>query len=219
MWCPRNCCRGAECYGGLDLASSSDIAAFVLDFPSEPGETDRHVWLPVFWIPEDNMIERARKDRVPYDAWVRDGIVRATPGNVIDYGFIVRDIEALGLIYNIKEIAFDRWGAFQVSQALQGAGFEMIGFGQGYNSMSTPTKELLRMVLGRQLVHGANPALRWMADNLVVSQDAAGNVKPEKAKSREKIDGMVAGVMALDRATRNLNGQRSVYDSRGVLEL
>lgn len=210
--------EGAPCYGGLDLASSSDIASFVLCFPSEPGEEEHYAWLPFFWIPEENMVERARKDRVPYDAWVRDGLITATEGNVIDYGYIVRDIEALGERFNIREIAFDRWGAFQVSQALEGAGFTMVGFGQGFASMAGPTKELLRIVLDGKLSHGGHPVLRWMADNMVVSTDAAGNVKPNKAKSREKIDGIVAGIMALDRAMRHREAG-SVYEERGILEI
>ena len=210
--------EGAQCYGGLDLASTSDIASFCLDFPSEDGEDEQHAWLPFFWIPEDNMIERARKDRVPYDAWVRDGLITATEGNVIDYGFILRDIEQIGEKYNIQEIAFDRWGAFQVSQQLEGLGFTVVGFGQGYKSMSPPTTELLRLVKDKKLVHGGNPVLRWMADNLIVDTDPAGNVKPNKAKSREKIDGIVAGIMSLDRSIRHETGD-SVYDERGLLTL
>jgi len=207
--------EGATCYAGLDLASSSDIAALVLCFPAESGEDERYVWLPFFWVPQENLVERARKDRVPYDAWARDGLITATPGNVIDYERIARDIEALGQRFNIKEIAFDRWGAVQLSQQLAGAGFTMIGFGQGFASMSQPTRELLRVVLDGKLRHNGNPVLRWMADNLVVTQDPAGNIKPNKAKSREKIDGIVAGVMALDRAMRNANEGKSVYESRG----
>lgn len=209
---------GAICYGGLDLASTSDIAAFVLCFPHEAGEDEHYIWLPFFWIPEENIIERSRRDRVPYDAWARAGLLYVTPGNVIDYGFIVRTIEALGERYHIREIAFDRWGAFQVSQQLEGAGFTMVGFGQGFNSMSVPTKELLRIVLNHRLRHGGHPVLRWMADNMVVSTDPAGNVKPNKQKSREKIDGIVAGIMALDRAMRH-RASGSVYESRGVLTL
>ncbi|HFD40868.1 MAG TPA: terminase large subunit [Anaerolineae bacterium] len=210
--------EGAACYGGLDLASTSDIAAFVLCFPSEAGEEERFIWLPYFWIPRENMLERARRDRVPYDAWVRQGLITATEGNVIDYGYILRDIEALGERFNIREIAFDRWGAFQVSQQLEGMGFTMVGFGQGFVSMSPPMRELLRLVLNGRLVHGGHPVLRWMADNLVVSQDAAGNLKPNKAKSREKIDGIVAGLMALDRAIRH-EQPGSVYEQRGILTL
>ena len=207
---------GMACYGGLDLASSSDIAALVLAFPHDADEQEMFYWLPKFWIPRENMIARARKDRVPYDAWVRDGLMTATEGNVIDYGIIARDIEALGEQFDIKEIAFDRWGAFQISQQLEALGFTMVGFGQGFVSMSQPTKELLRVVLDGKLAHGGHPVLRWMADNVVVSTDPSGNVKPNKAKSREKIDGIVAGVMALDRAIRHGAAQKkSVYDTRG----
>lgn len=214
-----NLLQGSACYGGLDLASTSDLASFVLDFPPEEGEDSvAHAWLPFFWIPAENVEERVRRDRVSYDAWIRDGLVRVTPGNAIDYSFIIRDIEALGEIYNIREIAFDRWGAFQVSQQLEGAGFTMVGFGQGYASMSAPTQELLRMILAGELAHGGHPVLRWMADNVVVDSDAAGNMKPNKSKSREKIDGIVAGIMALDRATRH-QAAGSVYDERGIVTL
>lgn len=185
-------------------------------FPSEPGETEQYVWLPKFWIPEDNMIERARKDRVPYDAWVRDGFITATPGNTIDYGYIMRDIEALGEKYHIAEIAFDKWGAYQMSQMLEGLGFTMVGFGQGFFSMSPPTKDLMRLILDGKLRHGGHPVLRWMADNMVVTTDPAGNVKPNKQKSREKIDGIVAGIMSLDRAVRHETKRMSVYEKRGL---
>jgi phage terminase large subunit-like protein len=208
--------EGRECYGGLDLATTSDLAAFLLDFPPvEDG--DPHIWLPHFWIPKANMIERARRDRVPYDLWVRQGLITATEGNAIDYAFIAKDVEELGKRFNIREIAFDRWGAFQMSQQLEGIGFSMIAFGQGFVSMSPPMAELLRLVLDDKLRHGGNPVLRWMADNLAVSQDPAGNVKPDKKKSRQKIDGMVAGVMALDRAVRHGQGEPgSVYEERGL---
>lgn len=209
--------EGSQCYGGLDLASSSDIASFVLTFPPQD-EDGQYAWLPFFWIPEENMVERARKDRVPYDVWVRQGLITATEGNVIDYAYIVRDIEQLWERFNIQEIAFDRWGAFQVSQALEGAGLTMAAFGQGFVDMAEPTKELLRLVLGGKLAHGGHPVLRWMADNMVVSTDPAGNVKPNKAKSREKIDGIVAGIMGLGRAVRH-GGNESVYEERGILEV
>lgn len=206
---------GRLAYGGLDLASTTDIAAFVLCFPLEDG---LFAWLPRFWIPRDNMVERARRDRVPYDAWVRDGFMTATPGNVIDFTHIVADIREMGKRFKIAEIAFDRWGAVQVSQELTNAGFTMVQFGQGFASMASPTKELLRLVLDGKLRHGGQPVLRWMADNMTVEQDAAGNVKPSKKKSREKIDGMVAGIMGLDRALRN-ETRPSVYEGRGLVVL
>jgi len=210
---------GGKCYGGLDLASSSDIAAFALCFPSESGEAEHYTFRLRFWIPADNMVQRSLKDRVPYDAWVRDGLMNATPGNVIDFDRIVRDIDADSQQYDIQEIAFDRWGAFQVSNQLAGLGLTMVGFGQGFVSMSQPTKDLLRLTMSKQIHHGGNPVLRWMADNIVVDQDAAGNVKPNKAKSREKIDGVVASVMALDRAVKGRAQGASVYDQRGIRTL
>lgn len=208
--------RGRVSYGGLDLASSSDIAAFVLDFPPlEEGEP--HKWLASFWIPVENMLERARLHRVPYDLWVRQGFIKATEGNVIDYATIAVDILALSTQFGFREIAYDDWGAVQMSQQLEAEGFTMISFRQGFKSMSPPTIELNRLVLDKKFAHGGNPVLRWMADNLVVSTDAAGNLKPDKKKSREKIDGITAGVMALDRALRNGQGQPgSVYEERGL---
>ena len=202
---------GVPCYGGLDLASTVDIASLILDFPTEDPEL--HILLPRFWIPEANMVERALRDRVPYDAWVRQGFIKATPGNVIDYAQIVADIIELGKRFNIREIAFDRWGAFQLQQQLEGAGFTMIAFGQGFASMSGPTKELLRLVLDGKVAHGGHPVLRWMADNVMVTTDPAGNLKPDKKKSREKIDGIVASIMALDRAQRHGEGD-SIYEKQ-----
>lgn len=206
--------KGRHCYAGLDLASTTDIAALALAFP---GDGVFEVVMR-FWIPEENMRERVKRDRVPYDVWVRQGLIHATPGNVIDYGAIKHTIKTLATDFEIKEIAFDRWGAVQISQDLDAEGFTMVPFGQGYASMSGPTKELLNLVLSKKLRHGGNPVLRWMADNMVVKQDPAGNVKPDKSKSTQKIDGMVALVMALDRAMRHQN-VGSVYDERGILTL
>lgn len=208
-----------ECWGGLDLASTTDIAAFVLVF--EADEAGRHAIVPRFFIPQENMIERGRRDRVPYEAWVRDGLITATPGNVIDYDFILAEIARLRDRYQIRQIAFDRWGATAISQKMIEMGGDdwVVQFGQGFASMAHPTKELLRLVLDRKIAHGGNPVLRWMADNMVVRQDPAGNVKPDKAKSREKIDGMVALIMGLDLALRNSGEGRSVYEDRGILVL
>lgn len=203
---------GGLAYGGLDLASTTDVAAFAAVFPVD----DWYGVVMRFWIPRENMMERARRDRVPYDAWVRDGWITATPGNVIDFTRIVADIRELGKRFRIAEVAFDRWGAVQVSQELTNAGMTMVQFGQGFASMASPTKELLRLVLEGKLRHGGNPVLRWMADNLTVEMDAAGNVKPSKKRSREKIDGMVAMIMGLDRALRN-ESRPSVYEGRGLI--
>ena len=208
--------KGRLCYGGLDLSSTNDITSFVLVFPPTE-EDDNYYVLPYFWIPEENMEQRIKKDHVPYDIWERKGYLNATEGNVIHYAYIEKFIEELGKIYNIKEIAFDRWGAVQMTQDLDGLGFTVIPFGQGFKDMSSATKELMNLVLGKKLKHNGHPVLRWNMDNVCVRSDPAGNIKMDKSKSIEKIDGSVATVMALDRALRNQGSSNSVYDSRGLL--
>ena len=207
---------GRECYGGLDLSSSIDITAFVLVFPPRD-DTEKYVFLPYFWIPEENMARRVRRDHVPYDVWEKQGFLETTEGDVIHYGFIESFIEDLGKRFHIKEIAFDRWGAVQMVQNLEGLGFTVVPFGQGFKDMSPPTKRLMELVLERNVAHGGHPVLRWMMDNIFVRTDPAGNIKPDKEKSTEKIDGAVAAVMALDRAVRNGGSTGSVYDERGIL--
>ena len=207
---------GRECYGGLDLSSSTDITAFVLIFPPRT-EEEKYIILPYFWIPEENMRLRVRRDHVPYDVWEQQGFLKTTEGNVIHYGFIERFIDDLGKKFHIKEIAFDRWGAVQMVQNLEGLGFTVVPFGQGFKDMSPPSKELMKLTLEKKLAHGGHPVLRWMMDNIFIRQDPAGNIKPDKEKSTEKIDGAVATVMALDRAIRNGISTGSIYDDRGIL--
>ena len=205
-----------ECYGGLDLSSSIDITAFVLVFPPRD-DLEKYVILPYFWIPEENMVQRVRRDHVPYDVWEKQGMLMTTEGNVIHYGFIESYIDSLGKKFHIKEIAFDRWGAVQMVQNLEELGFTVVPFGQGFKDMSPPSKELMKLTLEQKLAHGGHPVLRWMMDNIFVRTDPAGNIKPDKEKSTEKIDGAVAAVMALDRAIRNGGSSGSVYDDRGIL--
>ncbi len=208
---------GRECYGGLDLSSSIDITAFVLVFPPRD-DAEKYIILPYFWIPKENMRLRVRRDHVPYDVWERQGCLMTTEGNVIHYGFIENFIDELGKKFHMKEIAFDRWGAVQMVQNLEGLGFTVVPFGQGFKDMSPPSKRLMELVLEKKVAHGGHPVLRWMMDNIFVRTDPAGNIKPDKEKSTEKIDGAVAAVMALDRAIRN-EGKHdgSVYDDRGIL--
>ena len=210
--------EGRICYGGLDLSSTTDLTAFVLVFPPETEDGSFDV-LPFFWMPEDNIPLRVNRDHVPYDIWAKEGQILTTEGNVVHYGFIESFIEELGERYNIKEIAFDRWGAVQMSQNLDDLGFTVVPFGQGYKDMSPPSKELMKLVLEGKIRHGGHPVLRWCADNIFIRTDPAGNIKPDKEKSTERIDGAVALVMALDRAIRNQAGDRetSVYDERGLL--
>lgn len=209
--------KGRVCYGGLDLSSTTDITAFVLVFPPED-EDDKYYILPYFWIPEDNLELRVRRDHVNYDLWEKQGFLKTTEGNVVHYGYIEKFIEALGEEYNIREIAFDRWGAIQMVQNLEGMGFTVVPFGQGFKDMSPPTKELMKLTLEQKLAHGGHPVLRWMMDNIYIRTDPAGNIKADKEKSTEKIDGAVATIMALDRAIRCGGGTgSSVYDDRGLL--
>jgi len=208
--------KGKVCYAGLDLSATMDLTALALVFP----DGDSYDVLMHFWIPKDTMLEKERKDRVPYSVWVKQGLVTATEGNVIDYHSIQHKLEEYAEVYDIKEIAFDRWGATKLSQDLIDAGFMMVPFGQGFASMSAPTKELMNLILSQKLRHGGNPVLRWNADNLVVNQDPAGNLKPDKQKSTQKIDGVVSLIMAIDRASRHSGDEgRSVYDDRGVVSI
>ena len=209
---------GRPCYGGLDLSQIYDITALVFVFPPEE-EGEPYQAVGRFWLPADNMVERVRKDQVPYDVWARLGYLRLTPGNVVDYDYILREVEELRGRFDIREIGYDRWGATLVSQRLMDMGGEewVVPIGQGVASMSPPMKELGKLIASKMLAHGGNPVLNWMADNLVAREDAAGNIKPDKEKSREKIDGMVALIMAVDRATRG--GSVSVYEEREILVL
>ena len=209
--------EGRACYAGLDLSSTSDLTALVLVFPPI-SEDEPYIALPFFWLPEETLSLRVRRDHVPYDQWARRGFIQTTEGNVVHYGFIKRFICQLGERYDIREIAHDRWNATMMVQTLEDDGFTMVPFGQGFKDMSPPTKELMRIVLEHKLCHGGHPVLRWNMDNAYVRTDPAGNLKLDKEKSTEKIDGVVALVMALDRAQRNLNGG-SVYDERGLLTL
>ena len=208
--------RGRMCYGGLDLSSTSDITALVLAFPPR-NDDEKYILLPFFWLPEDTLELRCRRDHVLYDVWQKQGFIQTTEGNVIHYGFIEKFIERLGETYNIREIAYDRWNATQMVQNLEDMGFTMVPFGQGFKDMSPPSKELFKLLMEGNIVHGGNPVLKWMAGNVVMRQDPAGNIKPDKEKSVEKIDGIVASIMALDRCIRNGTGSGSVYDERGVI--
>jgi phage terminase large subunit-like protein len=209
--------EGRDCYGGLDLSSTGDITALVLMFPPRD-EDEKYILLPFFWVPEETIPQRVKAASVPYDIWEREGYLLATEGNVIHYDFIEKFINDLAEKYHIVEIAVDRWNATQMIQNLEGDGFTMVPFGQGFASMSGPTKDFYRLLMEGQIIHGGHPVLRWMAGNVVVDTDPAGNIKVTKAKSKEKIDGIVAAIMALDRCIRNqTEPQGSVYDERGLL--
>jgi phage terminase large subunit-like protein len=189
--------NGAPCYAGLDLASTRDICAFVLVFPMSDG---RYCVRPYFFIPELSAKERTKKDGVNYDTWVREGLMIETPGNVTDYDYIRDKINELGKQYEIMAIGYDRYNASQLVINLKQDGFKCEPFGQGFGSMSAPTKELERLVYQNQIMHGGNAVLRWMCSNVMIEMNPAADIKISKAKSSEKVDGMVGLVMALGQA-------------------
>lgn len=199
-WAQGNCecpveLDGRECWAGLDLATTFDTTAFVLLFPLEDGR----FWVePHFWIPSKNMHQRVRRDKVPYDLWARQGYLAVTDGNVTDFDRVRSDINELAKKYNIRQVAIDRWNATQLANQLQGDGISVVGFGQGYSSMSGPSKQVEAACVGGRLLHGGNPPLAWQAGNVAIQQDtSAGNIKPSKARSTERIDGIVSLVMAM----------------------
>lgn len=190
--------EGRTCFAGLDLSTTTDISAFVLVFPPEEEGGPVHV-LPHFWIPSDNAERREKRDRVPYLTWGREKLITLTEGNVVDYRAIRKTINELGQRYLIREIAFDPWNASGICTDLMSDGFEMVSFRQGFGSLSGPTKRLESLVMSGMLRHGGNKVLRWMASNVMLERDPAENIKPSKKKSTERIDGIVALVMALGR--------------------
>lgn len=199
-------------WGGLDLAATTDLTAFVLAFCDEDGAVS---FRPYFFMPKLNMRSRGQRDGVDYEAWEREGLVIATPGAVTDYGVVKRTILEAAEQYDIQSIGYDRWGAIQLAQELAAEGLNMVAVGQGFASMSAPTKELLRLVAAGQVRHGGHKVLRWNADNAAAAQDPAGNVKPAKDRSAGRIDGIVAAVMATDGMMRAPKASRSVYETRG----
>lgn len=203
--------RGQRCYAGLDLSSTTDLTAFVLWFP------DHGVVLPHFWVPGDGAKRREDRDHVPYSTWHRQGFIRFTEGDVVDYATVRKDIVELSQHYRIEEVAFDRWGSMQLVTDLQGDGLEVIAFGQGFGSMSAPSKELEALVLKRGVHHAGHPVMRWCAQNAVVETDPAGSIKPSKRKSNERIDGIVALCMAIGRSI--VQHDSNVYETRGVRRL
>jgi phage terminase large subunit-like protein len=192
--------RGRPCYVGLDLSATSDLTALSLAFPADDDAVDV---LMRFWLPEARIALRAeRRDSVPLESWVREGWLRSTPGNVVDYEAIRAELGVLARTYQIKQVGFDPWNATQLMTQLQGDGFECVEIRQGYLSLSAPTKALEARVLSKRIRHGGNPVLTWCASNVAVETDPAGNVKPSKKRAKDRIDGIVALIMALDLVNR-----------------
>lgn len=188
--------RGRKCYSGLDLSATTDVTALVHMF--EPGDGLEH-WtvLPRFFIPEEKMAERVRHDRVPYDTWAGLGAITPTDGNVVDYNRVRAQIEDDAEEFQIMAIGVDRWNSSQMVVDLQEQGAPVVWFGQGFASMSAPAKMLEGLIVSRSIAHGGHPVLEWMVSNVAVKTDPAGNIKPDKAASTDRIDGVVGMVMGL----------------------
>lgn len=208
--------KAHECYGGLDLSSVSDISAFILLFP-DPSDPERLDIRCRFWCPEDRLTDSQNQYATQYQAWARDGLLLTTPGNAIDYQFIRAQIVEDATCFRLRELAVDRlFQGYQLAMELADEGLTVVGVGMGFLSMAGPAREFERLLLSKKLRHWRHPVLRWMAGNCAVKEDPAGNIKPDKAHSQGKIDGIVGLLIALDRVMRNQNGP-SVYESRGLL--
>ncbi len=192
---------GRSCYAGLDLSSTQDLSALSLCFAPKNGEP--FYTLHYAWCPKNAIKKRSKADRVPYDLWHEEGHIEATPGAVVDYSYILKRIDAIAKQFQLKGILFDRWGSTKIVKELQDMGLSVFEFGQGFASMSPPAKELEKLILEQKIVFPDNPALKWCFGNVIAETDAAGNLKPSKARSREKIDLVVSSIMALDGALRN----------------
>lgn len=217
--------HGQPCWAGLDLASTRDVNSLVLVFPRDGG----YVLLPYFWVPEEAKDERGRQDRTQVMNWAsrKDetgrALIKKTAGNITDYRTIAEDVMELSSQFDIQELSFDPWSPAQAFvQILQEMGFPYDKLGehrQGFASFAAPTKEFYRLVIGGKIVHNKNPVLRWMAANVAVKEDASGNVKPDKARSSDKIDGIVASIMGIGRALQLSNNEASWNFEPGSLAL
>ena len=213
--------KGRIGYGGLDLSTTTDISAFVTVFPPQD-DGELYDVVCRFWIPGEDLAEREKRGRVPYQQWVDEGWIIATDGDVIDYTLIRDQILEFCEDRQVLQIAHDPYNAAATVAELTDEGCDMVRFIQGALSFNNPTKQFERLVLSKKLRHGMNPVLRWMVDNVTVTTDARGNImpkKPEHKMSHKKIDGVVSLIMAIDRALRNdgVVDTGSIYEERGVL--
>jgi phage terminase large subunit-like protein len=209
---------GRPAYAGLDLSSTTDLTAWCVTVASEEKDGEdrnfRSVWR--FWVPEARRGPLDERTGGQATVWAKEGFLRFTEGDVVDYRAVLRDIDHDARRFDIAEVGFDRWGATGLAQDLMDAGLQVVPIGQGFASMTAPTKEWERLIRSKRYLHGGNPLMRWMVSNARARFDPAGNVKLDRSKSADKIDGCIAAVMALDRALRATPPQHSVYETRGL---
>lgn len=204
-----------RCFGGLDLSSTNDLSGLVWWFPVQDG-LDVPAMIVRAFKPADLVKQHARRDRLPYEQWVKQGALLTTPGNVVDYAFIqekiFEDAQKFRIAFvgdtNRKKdqqggLAIDRWNATETAVKLEQEGLPVVMFGQGFASMSAPSKELERLVMANGFHHGGHPVLRRHAQAVAVMTDPAGNIKPAKDQSSIRIDLIVAAVMAIGIAAKD----------------
>jgi len=205
--------KGQRVWCGLDLASVRDVSCLILLAEID----EKLVCLPYFWTPKETAFVRSRRDGVDYIGWEKENLMELTEGDVTDYNYIKERIKEIAEVVNIQEIAYDRWNSSQLVIDLVNDGLPMIPFGQGFASMSAPTKELEKIVLAKELNHGGNKILRWMCSNVAIKTDPAQNLKIDKSKATDKVDGMVALVMALGSYMNGNTTEENPYDDRGFV--
>jgi phage terminase large subunit-like protein len=211
--------KDRPCFGGLDLSSTIDLSAYALIWPAMDENDYYYTWVRGY-CPEDTIGQRSRQDRIDYGKWVHQGHIVATPGNVIDYEFIKRDVLASMERFDVREIGYDPWNATQLSTDLfNNEGIQMVEVRQGAKTLSEPAKDILACVMSERLRHGGNPALRWCTDNLVMVSDANENIRPVKDKSTDRIDLFVALLIAWSRVIANMGNLTSIYESRGIITI
>jgi phage terminase large subunit-like protein len=211
---------GRLCFAALDLSTTIDLTAWVLCFPPD-GDGDKYRFLYRFFIPQDGIHERTQKEKFDYETMVRNGFITATPGNVVDYDFIKAQIYEDVRKYDIRELAYDPWNATSIITDIQNdIGATCVEFRQGFATMSPACKDFERKVLGGKLATADNPIMNWMIGCTEVVSDPAGNiklVKPDRNKTGKHIDGVVASVMALNRAVKNEGDGPSIYETEELL--
>jgi phage terminase large subunit-like protein len=189
---------GQDCFPGLDLSKGRDFAALVLVFPGTPIRV-----LSYFWLPTESVTRLAEKANLPLLEWVEQGHLRLTPGGSLDFDFIRRDINHLASKFNFREIGYDEHQALQIATQLEGDGHTMVPVRQGFLTLTEPTEEVMSLVKSKGLQHNNHPIMNWMISNIMIAQDAAGNIKIDKKRSAEKVDGPAAMVNGISRLIRN----------------
>ncbi len=208
---------GRRCYVGLDLSSTVDLTAAAILFPPQDGQDDWRVMFEA-WIPVERMQERIRRDKVPFDRWVKSGHLHATPGDVIDYDFVRARIEAIAKQYDVRFLCADPWNSRMLTQQLAKAEVESLEVPQTIAGLSPGMKEVERLLRAGHLTHEKNPVARWCFGNVAIAIDGNENIKPMKNKSADRIDVVVALINAMNIAIRQEDSD-FVYNYRGMRSL